>query len=655
MAKKKTKDFFPGGLFGDGGISKLPADTKPGKTFDVGKPGKPSSNFGPRGFGGGGSSGGSGSSKPKPRGSGSTSGISSTELARLKRQQQIDELSLRQKEVRREIARANKPRGTVTATPQLRGLEKLDADLRRKRRKLIGKNTIGSQAVGVGLGFGSALLGTALFVKAVRKDPVGTAKNIPNSFRRARTFVTSGELARVLREEPGFVTGAVAGELFISKGGQVVIVRGGRLGGSVATRLGPGFRRVRTIKTPSGLQRVIKNLKSIGGRGQLRIIKSGKGPKKVKGRRTLPSVRGGFGFSKKEQKAILKRKGSGPTVSSAQNLFGTLRRRKVKIKPGKEQKKFGFFGTPPVDRIGFVRESRLGLGQKTGRFRDLFSGDVTFGKVKPQIVVVPKSKGFKGTGFKSSELETTLKPGLILKKTGRAGTTVLGKGVGQRVPIILAKVVKAPKKVSALFKKASRGVKLTAKESKLIKKATGFSPSQLSRTFATSRRVSPSGLVGSRVRSRAGSSRRTTVRGRTVPGSRISVRTTVRRASPVRRGSGSSPRPRPRPRTRTPVRRRVIRSVVKRPVARKRVIRRTIRPPTRPRVPLRVQEALQRIKKKKKKKVRRSDIALVQGFTSKALGLKPIKITRANLKRRIKQFQTVGLRRRPVFVRKKKR
>ncbi len=238
-----------------------------------------------------------------------------------------------------------------------------------------------------------------------------------------------------------------------------------------------------------------------------------------------------------------------------------------------------------------------------------------------KAIVIPKSKGFKGIGFKgSTELETTLKPGLILKRTGKVGNTVLGKGAGQRVPIITAKVVKAPKKVSTIFRKATTGKKLTSKEKTLLKKATGFEASEISRSFIPKRRISPSALVAQIARIRSG---------RKTPVARVRPRPSPRR--PIPRGPK-------RPPTRPPVR----------PVARPPI--RAIRLP--PVVPVTIKEAIRRIRKKKKRAFK-SDIALVEGFTAKALGLKHVKITKANLARKVKQFQTIGTRRRPVFVRAK--
>ncbi len=55
-------------------------------------------------------------------------------------------------------------------------------------------------------------------------------------------------------------------------------------------------------------------------------------------------------------------------------------------------------------------------------------------------------------------------------------------------------------------------------------------------------------------------------------------------------------------------------------------------------------------RKKKQKKSEKDSFVLVEGFTAKALRLKPVKIKPSQVKKFVKKFQTIGVRRRPVFV-----
>ncbi len=158
-----------------------------------------------------------------------------------------------------------------------------------------------------------------------------------------------------------------------------------------------------------------------------------------------------------------------------------------------------------------VRPSRLGI-QKEGTLKDLLSGEATFKKSKPQILLfediqiqkLPKSLDsiknkllnnkaltkletekllrwqqgktgkFKPIGFVTRESEITLAPGEVIKRVKKVGVTLVD---GKRVPIISARVVKPSKSLSALLKKAQTG-KASAKElnrlTKGLKKETGF-------------------------------------------------------------------------------------------------------------------------------------------------------------------------------------
>jgi hypothetical protein len=60
------------------------------------------------------------------------------------------------------------------------------------------------------------------------------------------------------------------------------------------------------------------------------------------------------------------------------------------------------------------------------------------------------------------------------------------------------------------------------------------------------------------------------------------------------------------------------------------------------------------LKKRKKRRGRgKDDLVLVEGFTAKALKLRPVKIKPSQIRKFAKKFQTIGIRRRPVFVKAK--
>ena len=171
----------------------------------------------------------------------------------------------------------------------------------------------------------------------------------------------------------------------------------------------------------------------------------------------------------------------GVRVSAQKSFFTPIKRRtevlvdKPKLSPSdSDLEKSTFFEPRP-----FLRESRLGLNQKTAGVLDFVSGDITFRKTKPQILIDPKGKvekfpsslrsvkiklsqgkslskkeqqklsefqlkpsgQFKPIGFLSTESEITVAPNEIIQKQKKLGVTRIK---GQAVDIFEIKIKQQP-------------------------------------------------------------------------------------------------------------------------------------------------------------------------------------------------------------------
>lgn len=166
-----------------------------------------------------------------------------------------------------------------------------------------------------------------------------------------------------------------------------------------------------------------------------------------------------------------------------------------------------------ADPTGKIRPSRLGVkAQKEASLIDVLSGDVTYKRSKPQILLfdkadvekLPKALNtiknklmagksltqkesnkllkfqlkrtgkFKPLGFLSPESEITLAPGELIKRKKKVGTTLIN---GRKVPIVQAEVYKPTKQIKSLMQRYYKG-ELTEKQisslNKLLKKKTGL-------------------------------------------------------------------------------------------------------------------------------------------------------------------------------------
>lgn len=185
-----------------------------------------------------------------------------------------------------------------------------------------------------------------------------------------------------------------------------------------------------------------------------------------------PLTRGGFGFTQAEQRALIGKRGA--VTTSARDFFKVLQGDDVII--GKE----GLFATPfdPKTLQPQTRITRLGLEQRRATLIDILTGDFTFKRQKPQIILFPEQtigKTFKITP--GEELEVLASGGQIVRKQGRVGTTIINKKI---IPIFEADIGTSSKELELLTRQARTGkISVTDRKrlSRLLTKETGFDAS----------------------------------------------------------------------------------------------------------------------------------------------------------------------------------
>ena len=186
-----------------------------------------------------------------------------------------------------------------------------------------------------------------------------------------------------------------------------------------------------------------------------------------------PLTRGAFEFTPTEKSVLLGKRG--PVTTSARDFFKILQGDEIII--GKE----GLFATPfdPKTLEAQTRITRLGLEQRRASLIDILTGDFTFKRQKPQIIVFPEQK--IGKGFKitpGKELQVLAAGGTIVRKQGKLGTTIVSKKV---IPIFEADIGRASKGLERLTKQARTGKISTAGKrelKRLLVKETGFDVSR---------------------------------------------------------------------------------------------------------------------------------------------------------------------------------
>lgn len=342
-------------------------------------------------------------------------------------------------------------------------------------------------------------------------------KQLPKAIKEQGKQI--GELIRV---SPGEAFVKIGGEILLLKGTGSALNKVGKLSSSQLTKLSKSYvgeaKLGKTLKIP------------LKGGEEVKLKVVGKIPKETlpeqisKAGKTIPTA-----ISSQADRLLnilkdtkLLRKpipGESAFTKETKNLLAKFDAGKITkkelIKLDEAIKQQGAKGLLErsffADPTGKIRPSRLGVTKENvAKFLDYVSGDITFKKAKPQILLfrnvkvaeLPKSlkslgtklkKGvaltksetekllkfqleksgkFKPLGFVSGESEITLAPGEILKKIKKVGTTIVN---GKRVPIVQAEVFKPTGELKSLISKFKAN-KLTTSQIKkldnLLKKKT---------------------------------------------------------------------------------------------------------------------------------------------------------------------------------------
>lgn len=466
----------------------------------------PSSSSTSRSSGGGGSSG-STTSTPIKDTSGNLVGVDTgtKSIAANSKQKDLDKnLNKKANQTRPMIdERTGKPYGVVSPLEKPEGLlERGRYELSNTRSKIYTKSSrdtgekpiaeFGRQAAAFGVGVGVSVLYLGLFAKSIITKPKETVKNIPSGIKGSYEYIRSGELSNTLYNEPGYATGIIAGNIVVAKGtGKIISVTSDEAS-IIKTKISPTYRPV--IKSQTG--RAISNIPAEAG-GEFQIpfagqVKSISEPLSVQVKLAGEEVR---------------------AVSASRNLFSPIKKEVVVNKPlipgSTSELERSFFADPR----GRVRISRLDVFTKEeATIVDILSGDITFKKSKPQIIVFENTKvsefprslkdvesslisgkqltqsqaarlekfqltptgEFKPIGFLSKEPEITISPNEIIFKKSNLGSTIIE---GKRVQIISADISQPTPTTYNLLEKFKEG-KITAPETKILRRnllsETGF-------------------------------------------------------------------------------------------------------------------------------------------------------------------------------------
>ncbi len=475
---------------------------------------------------------------------------------------------------------------------------------------------------------------TVGFGRSLIKEPITTVKAIPGGIK-----TTGTEFFRELETPtPEIALGKLGAEVLFLKGTGKAISATGKAVTITRTRLSPKFKP---------------------------LIEEG-GIKKIRG--VIEKDIELAGPVKQIQEPLTKQvklAGQDVTAISAQTDFLTpiLKRQRVLDRPL-------FF-----DPRGRLRVSRIDAGgKKQASILDILSDDVTFRKGRKQALVVEKaqveafpkslkdiekslksSRGltptqqrrllrfqetpsgkFKPIGFLSKEPEITLSPGERVKRGKVLGVTLIES---ERVEFIRPEIVKR-KKVKGITKAKRPGIISDID----LKRISTSSEKALSKTFVSPTRLSSSFLSGiSRVSKRGRVSKKVSPK---KVSKKVSKPVSIKRFSPsffipsIPKGSL-----RKRQKAVSP---RVIRKAISPKIPRGFV--RPLLPP-----PPIFRSKKVKLKKKDRDRITSiEDIGISEGFTARAIGLKPIKIQKKDIPKIAKKTFGLGLRR-FVVVKNKKR
>ncbi len=548
---------------------------------------------------------------------------------------------------------------TITPVKRKEGLIPSAAQLASKQRALLQAEesrrgvSVKSTALGLGIGALASVVKTGEFGVSLITEPTETVEKVVLGIPRIPEQL--GKLGAVIRREPAFVTGFVAGEIIQAKAIGKAVRKTGELAQRIRTEVSPTFRPLRVergkqfFEVPSDVP------------DEALRIKIAPPLKRLK-----EPIAKQIRLSGKEVEAV-----------SAQTLKRAL---------GKEGFEFGklkrelFF-----DPRGRLRVSRLGLGelQKEAKLLDVLSGDVTFRAGKRAALIfekapveklpfslrdidislrrgrgltpsqarrlklfqdIPTGK-FKPIGFLSTEPEVTLPAGEIIKFERGLGATIIK---GKRVELIRPSIVTPTKQAKQILKVSTISAKDVSKLSSISTKDI----SKISSVFETRPFVSPT-----RISVSAGVSLGKLTRGISRPSrvSRVSPLLTSDFSIPKIPISGISRRPSPRRRARV--------SKILRPSRRRQIldississlprIERMITPPVpTPFTPLPFVRRMKKKKEERRKRSIREDIRITEGFLAKTLGFKPVRVTPKEVRRLASlPARAIGIRRAPLLI-----
>lgn len=522
---------------------------------------------------------------------------------------------------------------------ELKGVEKFEAFIQERRESFKDFKDLPLLSFQAGVAAGIIIKGTETFTfgKQLVSEPKATSKaaiaGVTGIIKDPGAFI--GREIAFAKADPGQATGKLIGEAFLLKGSGKLL----RVGetGLEFTRavISPKFKRLKVRDLPKF--KTTERFIDLGPEIKDIVLIPAGLERRTKG--TLrPSVRGGFGFTRKEQLKFLKEEGSFVSSQADFNLD-------LLDKPLKKE----LFATPPIEEAGFARVSRLGLGQREANLKDILNLDFTFKKTRPKIFIFPKEKFRKG-GFtpqlSGSELEAILKPGLDIKITGKPVVTFLE---GRKIDLLTLEIGKKPK----------RGIvpDLSLKD---INKILGTNGKRTSRGVPTPR-ISPTrsgiqSLISLTRASRPTKSTRLFTQTSKITGLTSRRPFSKRISSPILKPSKalfktpSTKLPRT-PSIKIPTTTTITPRITKIP---------TGPPPTRitgrtpivsfAKTPLLGAEFKVKPRKKKRKRKGREDLFIAEGFTARALKLPPIKIPRSKLREAALRTPTLGIRRRPIII-----
>ena len=454
-----------------------------------------------------------------------------------------------------------KPIGTLEAIPEPESfLQKTERFVERKRAEVEterAKGRFSPQQAGLSLAAGAvaSVAGTARFFKQAVTEPGETFRGIGTGLKAEAVGFLEGtgspSLSRAFEtavREPEFATGFVGGELLQAKVGGSIISGTGRFTEVVSTRFSPTFRRIERV----GDVDIIKGIPStVDKTAEIRLAGT-------LGSKTAPL--------EPLSKQIRLAGQNVDAVSAARDLFGTIRRRRITV-----DKPLPTPDSPPLERAFFadprgrLRVSRLGVDDlDRAGFADIFAGDVTFRRPRPQALFfenvpvqkLPKrlasiqrkiqrgqtltaaeeaallkfqltpSGQFKPLGFLSREPEIVLAPGEIIRRQKSLGVTLVR---GRRVEIIRPEIIQARGTTRSLILQEGLTPGELSKLRGRLRRETGLSLDASGRFISPSRISAQSAILGGPLISR----RNQTISRVNILPRRLSARIIPRRRSPV--------------------------------------------------------------------------------------------------------------------------